>query len=54
MKKQINRTTGILCKLCVTFTDLSVTEKDEQECEILTTGNSRCYLKISTGTTQKQ
>jgi len=54
MKKIKNRTTGILCKLCVTFTDLSVTEEDELECEILTTGNSRCYLKIGTGITQKQ
>jgi len=33
------------------FTDLSGTEL---ESEILTTGNSRCYLKVGTGITPKQ
>jgi len=36
------------------FKDLTVTVESELECEILTTGNSRCYLKIGTGITQKQ
>jgi len=33
---------------------LPVTVESELECETLTTGNSRCYLKIGTGITQKQ
>ena len=35
------------------FTDLTGTVESEQECEILTTINSRCYLKFGTGITQK-
>ena len=34
------------------FKDLTVTVESELECEILTTGNSRCYLKIGTGITK--
>jgi len=34
--------------------NLTGTGESELECEILTTGNSRCYLKIGTGITQKQ
>jgi len=33
---------------------LTGTGEKELECEILTIGNSRCYLKIGTGITQKQ
>jgi len=33
---------------------LTVTVESELECEILTTGNSRYYLKIGTGITQKK
>ena len=34
--------------------DLTLTVESELECNILTTGNSRCYLKIGTGITQKK
>jgi len=33
---------------------LTGTVENKLDCEILTTGNSRCYLKIGTGITQKQ
>jgi len=33
-EKTKNRTTGILCKLCVTFTDLSGTEEIKLDYEI--------------------
>jgi len=36
------------------FTDLSGTEESKLDYEILTNGNSKCYLKIGTGITQKQ
>ena len=50
MKKTKNRTTEILCKLCVTFTDLSGTEEDELECEKLTTETSMSKINNGTGT----
>jgi len=40
--------------MCVTVKYLTVTVESELECENLTTENSRCYLKIGTGITQKQ
>ena len=50
-----NNATGIFfVKTVRDFKDLTVTVESELECEILTTGNSRCYLKIGTGMTQKQ
>jgi len=54
-KKTKNRTTGIFFnKMCVIVKDLTGTVESELECEILTTRNSRCYLKICTGITQKK
>jgi len=57
MKKTKNNATGILfyfVKIVRDLKYLTVTIESELECEILTTVNSRCYLKIGNEITQKQ